>query len=227
MRCKRCGCTDGVPRHWFAIEVCSACARWYERPIQRARFGVYLWFSRMKVEARRLFTEMMVDIEAWPRCKLDFDAHEWEGDYYGLRCKNCGEWVRDDFFDEEDPYDEYDGDIEDEFERAMERCSMFPDEGVWMCGAAGSEDCDWECPFSDRIGTPVQRSPLDAEIPPGGGAGRKGRLRVPLSRLRRRGGAGRSCRPPRYDRLPGGLRGDVHPVEPRGHVEAADRGVPG
>ena len=52
--------------------------------------------------------------------------------------------------------DYWDGDYEeDEFERALGDCHLFQDGGVWWCGAAGSEHCDWDCPFVKEIGKPV------------------------------------------------------------------------
>lgn len=58
-----------------------------------------------------------------------------------------------------DWYDDYglddNGDYNDEpgeFEQAMDNCSGFWDGDVFMCGAVGSEMCDWECPFSCDIG---------------------------------------------------------------------------
>ena len=46
----------------------------------------------------------------------------------------------------------------DEFEEALANCcGHFQPDGVFLGGAAGSEDCDWECPFSRDIGlTAVQ-----------------------------------------------------------------------
>lgn len=57
---------------------------------------------------------------------------------------------------EPDDYDDYtDDDYEmDEFEDAVANCCGYFDQsdGVFWCHNAGSEDCDWECPFSRDIG---------------------------------------------------------------------------
>jgi len=45
-----------------------------------------------------------------------------------------------DDFDDWDDFDECD--FEDEFD-----CAMMPD---GLCGKAGSEECDWECPYRYR-----------------------------------------------------------------------------
>lgn len=50
---------------------------------------------------------------------------------------------------------EYDENEPDELEEAMSNCCGWFEEGEngrFVCGAAGSEDCDWECPFSRDIG---------------------------------------------------------------------------
>ena len=56
----------------------------------------------------------------------------------------------------DDDYDDYDAEsgdhFEDEFEDAMMDCHLFAEGGYWLCGAAGSEHCDWDCPFSRDIG---------------------------------------------------------------------------
>ena len=41
--------------------------------------------------------------------------------------------------------DDFEDDDEDEFEEAIANCSMGRN---GLCGKAGSEECDWECPFS-------------------------------------------------------------------------------
>lgn len=46
-----------------------------------------------------------------------------------------------DFEDDQDR-DEW---IDDPLEEAMSNCGMLPD---GICMKAGSEECDWECPFS-------------------------------------------------------------------------------
>ena len=62
------------------------------------------------------------------------------------------ESLRDIDFDDGDDFD--DGyDAEDEIEQALSNCcGHFERDGRFWCGAAGSEDCDWECPFSRDIG---------------------------------------------------------------------------
>jgi hypothetical protein len=46
----------------------------------------------------------------------------------------------------------------DEFEEALANCSGSLDSnGVFRCGAAGSEDCDWECPFSRDLGLTAEQ----------------------------------------------------------------------
>jgi hypothetical protein len=62
----------------------------------------------------------------------------------------------DDLEDDEMPYglqdyeDEFDDEreftVEDEFEDAMMNCGMMEN---GLCMKAGSEECDWECPFSN------------------------------------------------------------------------------
>ena len=50
---------------------------------------------------------------------------------------------------------EYDENEPDEFEEAIGNCCGWFEEGEngrFVCYAAGSEDCDWECPFSRDIG---------------------------------------------------------------------------
>ena len=47
-------------------------------------------------------------------------------------------------------------DIDDEFEEALANCHQFCDGGRVVCGAVGSEDCDF-CPFHDELGKPCQR----------------------------------------------------------------------
>lgn len=48
---------------------------------------------------------------------------------------------------------------DDEFEEALGNCHAFLDGGRYVCGAAGSEDCD-ECPFNRDLGkTPAECEP--------------------------------------------------------------------
>ena len=64
---------------------------------------------------------------------------------------------------------------EDEFEEAMANCCGHFIDGVFWCGAAGSEDCDFDCPFSHDIGLTVQQiEQRDAEADLGKPATRKG-----------------------------------------------------
>lgn len=50
----------------------------------------------------------------------------------------------DSYFDDDPP--------EDEFEQAIGDCHMFCDGGRWVCGAVGSEHCDFDCPFNRDLG---------------------------------------------------------------------------
>lgn len=46
-------------------------------------------------------------------------------------------------------YEEYDGEYfedDDPFEDALMNCGLVGNTG--LCTKAGSEECDWECPFS-------------------------------------------------------------------------------
>ena len=83
--------------------------------------------------------------------------------------KDCEFWVPEveEFKADLEPMlfgDEYQEDM-DEFEEALQNCcGHFEADGVFWCGAAGSEDCDWECPFSRDIGlTLKQIEERDAE----------------------------------------------------------------
>jgi hypothetical protein len=52
-------------------------------------------------------------------------------------------------FDDDDELlddDEFDNGEGDEYEDALANCGMLPD---GTCVKAGSEECDWECPFSE------------------------------------------------------------------------------
>lgn len=53
--------------------------------------------------------------------------------------------------EDRDYSDEY-NDETDEWEEAIYNCHGSYFRGVFWCGAAGSEECDWECPFSQNIG---------------------------------------------------------------------------
>lgn len=48
--------------------------------------------------------------------------------------------------------DSTDDDNDDEFDEAMSNCGGFWNGGVFVCMKVGSEECDWECPFSCDIG---------------------------------------------------------------------------
>lgn len=65
-----------------------------------------------------------------------------------------GETPRDEF---DDQIDEQLDDEPDEFEEAINNCRGFLDAGFFVCAAAGSEDCDWECPFSRDLGLTVKQ----------------------------------------------------------------------
>lgn len=58
---------------------------------------------------------------------------------------DCDYDYSDDFGDGADPF-------EDELEEAMGDCHSFVDGGVIVCGAVGSEHCDFECPFRADLG---------------------------------------------------------------------------
>lgn len=81
--------------------------------------------------------------------------HNWKEEYYGTRCDicnlfypfGCAPW--DDDEEPDDDRDDYDDDLPDEFEEAMQNCGMLAD---GTCMKAGSEECDWECPFSEELG---------------------------------------------------------------------------
>lgn len=45
----------------------------------------------------------------------------------------------------DDDYDDFDDEGTDEFEESLMNCGQLPD---GTCTKAGSEECDWECPFS-------------------------------------------------------------------------------
>lgn len=58
--------------------------------------------------------------------------------------------------DEEDDYIDDDLALDGEFDGALD-CSQFLDGGVIVCGAVGSEWCDFECPMRCDLGlTPKQ-----------------------------------------------------------------------
>lgn len=45
----------------------------------------------------------------------------------------------------------------DAFEEALASCSLTPTGGVYTCGQAGSEDCDFTCPLRELIGSRVKK----------------------------------------------------------------------
>jgi hypothetical protein len=67
------------------------------------------------------------------------------------------------------PYDDYDEHGPEcdcascRVEEDIANCCMYEDSGFWVCSAAGSEECDWSCPFSGDIGKPVEREDDEAE----------------------------------------------------------------
>lgn len=48
-------------------------------------------------------------------------------------------------------------------EDELSNCHAFVDGGVFVCGAAGSEDCD-ECPFNSELGTKAECEPPEEEF---------------------------------------------------------------
>lgn len=52
----------------------------------------------------------------------------------------------------------------DEYEEAIANCCGHMSGGVFHCGAVGSEDCEFECPYNKYIGcTSEQMDAIDAE----------------------------------------------------------------
>lgn len=68
---------------------------------------------------------------------------EWDTGYYEDEPDGFGGGV-----DPDDELDDFDDEQEgiDELEEAMMNCGMTRD---GTCLKAGSEECDWECPFSE------------------------------------------------------------------------------
>lgn len=102
------------------------------------------WRVLNKRRARKL---RMVARPAWRNCK-----HRWEEGYYGHRCLLCGtfyahgqapweDWS--DFADADltSGYDDWDDGADFDFDD----CGM---DGNGYCSKAGSEECDWDCPYS-------------------------------------------------------------------------------
>lgn len=56
--------------------------------------------------------------------------------------------VDDQFLDYDDDWDEQSDREEDEWEEAIQECGIIPDGGG--CQLAGTEYCDFECPFRDH-----------------------------------------------------------------------------
>jgi hypothetical protein len=63
-----------------------------------------------------------------------------------------------DYGDECDPDDDDDGGVD---------CHLTFDrrDGLFWCGKAGSEECDWECPYSSQIGTNGEEGAAAPEEP--------------------------------------------------------------
>jgi hypothetical protein len=93
------------------------------------------------------------------RCDGQVWEHNWQDDYYGTKCLDCGLFFAYGCAPWDESYDESDSDRDDEdfddepdeFEEALGNCHAFLDGGVYVCMAAGSEDCD-ECPFNNELG---------------------------------------------------------------------------
>lgn len=64
--------------------------------------------------------------------------------------------------DEDYYYDDPQNDEPDAFEEAMDDCSGLWDGGVFLCMAAGSEECEFECPFSNDIGKTAKQ--IETEV---------------------------------------------------------------
>ena len=60
--------------------------------------------------------------------KPDTDYDDWEVDY---------DWFDDESDDDGDPFG---------------NCGLYRDNGVYVCSQIGSEDCDFECPYSIQVG---------------------------------------------------------------------------
>ena len=56
----------------------------------------------------------------------------------------------DDWFDDDEDFEL------DEYEEYEANCSLFRAGDVWLCMQVGSEYCDWDCPFHNEIGDPVE-----------------------------------------------------------------------
>lgn len=54
------------------------------------------------------------------------------------------------YYDQEECFD-----IEGDFESDFEDCGQLDQDGYWVCSAAGSEQCDFLCPFREDLGLPV------------------------------------------------------------------------
>ena len=87
--------------------------------------------------------------------------HEWVDEYYGTKCKLCETFYPYGCA----PWDDGEPDQDDEdsrYEDAIDNCHGSFSGGRFWCGAAGSEDCDWSCPFSHDIGK-TRRQVRDGE----------------------------------------------------------------
>ena len=59
--------------------------------------------------------------------------------------------------DYDEDSDEYQEQL-DEFEEALANCcGHFEADGVFWCGAVGSKDCDFECPFNRDVGLTAEQ----------------------------------------------------------------------
>ena len=56
----------------------------------------------------------------------------------------------------DDELDDYPVDEIDEYEEAAQNCCGHFSGGVFHCGAVGSEDCEFECPFNRDIGMTLE-----------------------------------------------------------------------
>ena len=69
--------------------------------------------------------------------------------------------------DNDPHFDNYDEDCDDEepdeYEEALGNCHSFLEGGVYICMAAGSEECD-ECPFNRDLGKTPKECEEDIEF---------------------------------------------------------------
>jgi hypothetical protein len=69
-------------------------------------------------------------------------AHKYQESYYGLQCTRCPDFIPS-VADEQEDYDDDDEPYEDQG-FGLDECGLQED---GSCSLAGTEDCDWECPF--------------------------------------------------------------------------------